>query len=168
MFLSAPDNNSWAAGEMPAGCCDVVRGWRTMHFRSSLIACPLYKESTSAELVSDYKQSRYICVEILLWHTTIYFFLQLVKLQFICVDHFFAWFLYIRRSHEIYLIMQNKSTRIFWLVLSTVLLGPVVQRPISANPGLNFNLGFFIPLLKSLFGIIFSVLFKASNSHTLD
>ena len=46
--------------------------------------------------------------------------------------------------------------------------GPVVRRPISANPGLNFNLGFLIPLLKSLFGIIFSVLFKVSNSHTLD
>ena len=25
--------------------------------------------------------------------------------------------------------------------------GPVVRRPISANPGLDFNLGFFIPLL---------------------
>ena len=28
-----------------------------------------------------------------------------------------------------------------------VILGPVVRRPISANPGLDFNLGFFIPLL---------------------
>ena len=46
--------------------------------------------------------------------------------------------------------------------------GPVVRRPISANPGLNFNLHFFIPLLKSLFGKIFSVLFKASSSHTLN
>ena len=46
--------------------------------------------------------------------------------------------------------------------------GPVVQRPISAKPGLNFNLRFFIPLLKSLFGKIFSVLFKASSSHTLN
>ena len=46
--------------------------------------------------------------------------------------------------------------------------GPVVRRPISANPGLNFNLRFFIPLLKSLFGKIFSVLFKASSSHTLN
>ena len=49
-----------------------------------------------------------------------------------------------------------------------ILLGPVVRRPISANPGLNFNLRFFIPLLKSLFGKIFSVLFKASSSHTLN
>ena len=46
--------------------------------------------------------------------------------------------------------------------------GPVVRRPISVNPGLNFNLRFFIPLLKSLFGKIFSVFFKASNSHALD
>ena len=46
--------------------------------------------------------------------------------------------------------------------------GPVVRRPISANPGLNFNLRFFIPSLKSLFGKIFSVLFKASSSHTLN
>ena len=46
--------------------------------------------------------------------------------------------------------------------------GPVVGRPISANPRLNFNLCFFIPLLKSLFGIIFCVLLKASNSHILD
>ena len=49
-----------------------------------------------------------------------------------------------------------------------IVQGPVVRRPISANPGVNFNLGFLIPLLKSLFGIIFSVLFKVSNSHTLD
>ena len=48
------------------------------------------------------------------------------------------------------------------------ILGPVVRRPISANPGLNFNLSFFIPLLKSLFGKIFSVLFKASSSRTLN
>ena len=46
--------------------------------------------------------------------------------------------------------------------------GPVVGRRISANPRLNFNLCFFIPLFKSLFGIIFCVLFRASNSHTLD
>ena len=49
-----------------------------------------------------------------------------------------------------------------------IVQGPVVRRPISANPGVNFNLGFLIPLLKSLFGIIFSVLFEVSNSHTLD
>ena len=39
--------------------------------------------------------------------------------------------------------------------------GPVVGRPISINPRLNFNLCFFIPSFKSLFGIIFCVLRKA-------
>ena len=47
-------------------------------------------------------------------------------------------------------------------------LGPVVRRPISANPGLNFSLGLFIPLLKILFGVVFNVIFKASNRHILD
>ena len=42
-------------------------------------------------------------------------------------------------------------------------LGPVVQRPISINPGSNFYPSFFIPSFKSLFWIIFSFLFIASN-----
>ena len=46
--------------------------------------------------------------------------------------------------------------------------GQVVRGPISANPRSNCNLGFFIPLFKSLLGIIFCVLFRASNSHILD
>ena len=33
-----------------------------------------------------------------------------------------------------------------------IVLGPVVQRPISPNPGLNFNPAFFISLFKSLLG----------------
>ena len=41
--------------------------------------------------------------------------------------------------------------------------GPVVWRLISANPWLNFILGFFIPLFKSLYRIIFSVPFRESN-----
>ena len=41
--------------------------------------------------------------------------------------------------------------------------GPVVRRPISANPGLDFNLFFFSFLLKAFCRIIFSVLFKVSN-----
>ena len=39
---------------------------------------------------------------------------------------------------------------------------PVVRRPISANPGLNFNLGFFF-FSKAFSRIIFSILFRASN-----
>ena len=43
-----------------------------------------------------------------------------------------------------------------------ILLGPVVQRPISANPGLNFNPGFYISQLKSSFGIIYPLLLEHS------
>ena len=43
--------------------------------------------------------------------------------------------------------------------------GPVVQRPISSNPGLNFNPAFFISLFKSLFGKIFTILFRTSNDQ---
>ena len=46
--------------------------------------------------------------------------------------------------------------------------GPVVRRLISANPRLNFNLVFFIPLFKCLVGIVFRVLYRASNNHILD
>ena len=49
-----------------------------------------------------------------------------------------------------------------------MVLGPVVQELISTNPRLNCNLYFFFPLFKSIFGIIFCVLFTASNSHILD
>ena len=42
-------------------------------------------------------------------------------------------------------------------------LGPVVRRPISANSGLNFNLGFFLFCSKTFSQIIFSILFRASN-----
>ena len=34
----------------------------------------------------------------------------------------------------------------------------VVRGPINADPRLNFNLGFFISLFKSLFEIIFCIL----------
>ena len=42
-------------------------------------------------------------------------------------------------------------------------LGPVVRRLISANPGLNFNLGFFFFCSKAFSRIIFTILFRASN-----
>jgi len=44
-----------------------------------------------------------------------------------------------------------------------IVQGPVVRRPISANRGLNFNLGFFFFCSKVFSGIIFSILFRASN-----
>ena len=43
------------------------------------------------------------------------------------------------------------------------ILGRVVQTPVSANPGLNFNPGFFFFLSKALSRIIFSIIFKVSN-----
>ena len=42
-------------------------------------------------------------------------------------------------------------------------LGPVVRTPVSANPGLNFNPGFFIFLSKALSRTIFSFLFRVSS-----
>ena len=46
--------------------------------------------------------------------------------------------------------------------------GAVVRRPISAFPGLNFNPGFFIPLFKSPFWTIFSILFRVFNHQIID
>ena len=51
------------------------------------------------------------------------------------------------------------------LSVRNVHLGPVFQRPISPNPGLNFNSGFFISLFKSLLRKIFTVLFRKSNDQ---
>ena len=47
-------------------------------------------------------------------------------------------------------------------------LGPVVRRLISTNPGLNFNPGFFFFCSKTFFQIIFSILFRASDSQIVD
>ena len=46
--------------------------------------------------------------------------------------------------------------------------GPVFRKPISTNPGLNFNLDFYTSLFDSLFGIIFSTLYGASNHQIVD
>ena len=39
----------------------------------------------------------------------------------------------------------------------------VVRTPVSANPGLNFNSGFFSFLSKALSRILFFILFRVSN-----
>ena len=44
-------------------------------------------------------------------------------------------------------------------------LSPVVWRSTSANPGLNFNLGFIISLFKNHLGKIFPILFITSNDQ---
>ena len=43
--------------------------------------------------------------------------------------------------------------------------GPVVQKLISSNPGLNCNPPFFISLFKSLLGKIFTILLRTSNNQ---
>ena len=48
------------------------------------------------------------------------------------------------------------------------MLGSVVRRPISANPWLNFILGFSISLFKNLYKIIFSTPFRASSYQIAD
>ena len=47
-------------------------------------------------------------------------------------------------------------------------LGPVVWRPISANPRLDFNPALFFFLSKALSRIIFSILFRVSNHQIVD
>lgn len=46
--------------------------------------------------------------------------------------------------------------------------GPVVRRPISANPGLDFNPGFFFFLSKAFSWIVFSILFRVFNHQIVD
>ena len=41
---------------------------------------------------------------------------------------------------------------------------PIVQRPISVNPGLNFNPAFFFFCSKALSQLIFSFLLRISNN----
>ena len=43
-----------------------------------------------------------------------------------------------------------------------------VWRSISINSRLNFKPSFFIPMFKSLFGTIFSILCREFNNHILD
>ena len=47
--------------------------------------------------------------------------------------------------------------------ITELISGRVVQTPVSTNPGLNFNPGFFFFLSKALSRIIFSIIFRVSN-----
>ena len=47
-------------------------------------------------------------------------------------------------------------------------LGPVVRRPIGANPGLDFIADFFFFLSKAFSRTIFSILFSVSNHQIVD
>ena len=46
--------------------------------------------------------------------------------------------------------------------------GPVVRRPISANQGLNFNLGLFFLSSKAFSPTIFSILFRVADHQIVD
>ena len=46
--------------------------------------------------------------------------------------------------------------------------GPVVRRPISANPGLNFNPSLFFFSSKAFSRTIFSILFRVANHQIVD
>ena len=59
----------------------------------------------------------------------------------------------------------------YFLLDSTLSLftqGPVVQRPITANPGLKFNPGLFLFLSKAFSRTIFSLLFRGANHQIVD
>ena len=65
-------------------------------------------------------------------------------------------------------LSQREGANVWWawlLVLTYAHFntqGPVVQRPINPNPMLTFSSGFFIPLFKGLFSIIYN-----SSSHKI-
>ena len=46
--------------------------------------------------------------------------------------------------------------------------GRVVRRPVSANPGLNFNPDLFFFSSKAFFLKIFSILFRVANRQIVD
>ena len=46
--------------------------------------------------------------------------------------------------------------------------GPVIQRPISANPGLNFNPGLLLFSSKAFSRTIFPILFRVANHQIVD
>ena len=64
-----------------------------------------------------------------------------------------------------YLFVYLAYTILFWEFLRSISFhftqqGLVVRRPISTNPRLNFNLGFFILLFTNALGIIICILLE--------
>ena len=64
--------------------------------------------------------------------------------------------------------LLNKPLSICQSGWREITLGPVVRTPVSANPGLNFNPGFFFFLSKAHYRIIFSILFRVSSHQIVD
>ena len=75
----------------------------------------------------------------------------------------FAWNCWCKNDHNFFLLKLQLS-----LIETCSILDPVVQRLISANPGLNFNQGMFNSLLKSLFRKICYSFSRASNLQIAD
>ena len=57
----------------------------------------------------------------------------------------------------------KKITIVYMQSYNPAVLGPVVRTPVSANPGLNFNPGFFFFSSKAHYRIIFFILFRVSS-----
>ena len=51
-------------------------------------------------------------------------------------------------------------TLLFQVMLDVALQGPVVRTPVSANPGLNFNQGFFFFSSKAISQMIFYIVLE--------
>ena len=70
-------------------------------------------------------------------------------------------------------IAQKMKVNKSWLLqmqknFGRVVRGPVVRRPISAQPEVKFNPGFFFLCLKALSRIIFSAIFKVFKNQLVD
>ena len=65
-------------------------------------------------------------------------------------------------------VTRNWERRFFISHVCCAVLGPVVRRPISANQGLNFNLGLFFLSSKAFSPTIFSILFRVADHQIVD
>ena len=65
-------------------------------------------------------------------------------------------------------LKHREIVEIFNIVGKSSRLGSVVRRPISANPGLNFNPGLFFFSSKAFSRTIFSILFRVANHQIVD
>ena len=64
-------------------------------------------------------------------------------------------------GQDINIVVQRNADTVVW---PRARLRPIVQRPISLNPGLNYNPGFFFFCSKALSQLIFSILVRVSNN----
>ena len=55
-----------------------------------------------------------------------------------------------------------------FLLVESRILGLIVRRSISADPGLNFNLSYVFVCLKAFYRIIFPTVFRASSIQIVD